>query len=62
MSRHATCAATGKRRYRTMESAEHAFAQIILHGRAIYRSRRAYECPHCKGWHLTSEEKRRHRV
>jgi hypothetical protein len=30
-----------------------------LRGRRHRRERRAYACPHCDGWHLTSQPKRR---
>jgi hypothetical protein len=46
-----------KRRYR-----DHAEAVRALHSRSLSEStrevkpRRAYLCPHCKGWHLTSRE------
>ena len=30
-----------------------------LRGRRHRRERRAYACPHCDGWHLTSQSKRR---
>ena len=30
-----------------------------LRGRRRRRERRAYACPHCGGWHLTSQPKRR---
>ena len=30
-----------------------------LRGRRRRRERRAYACPHCAGWHLTSQPKRR---
>ena len=30
-----------------------------LRGRWHRRDRRAYTCPHCEGWHLTSQPKRR---
>jgi hypothetical protein len=33
-----------------------------LRGRRHRRERRAYACPHCEGWHLTSQSKRRRRT
>ena len=60
--------AEGKRceekiRYRTHVGARWALWGIwvdrYLRGRRHRRERRAYECPHCGGWHLTSQVKRR---
>lgn len=49
-----------KRRYRDRVGALMALANIQgdRHGRPErrYREARAYECPSCKGWHLTSME------
>ena len=54
---------TEKVRYRTSVGANWAlwgiWADRYLRGRRHRRERRAYECPHCGGWHLTSQPKRR---
>jgi hypothetical protein len=52
-----------KIRYRTAVGAKLALWRIwvdrYLRGRRHRRERRVYECPHCHGWHLTSQSKRR---
>jgi len=52
-----------KIRYRTSAGAHFALWGIwidrYLRGRRRRRERRAYACPHCDGWHLTSQPKRR---
>ena len=48
----ATCR-TGKARYRDGVAAKLALARIDP-GDGRRRERRAYRCPHCRGWHLTS--------
>lgn len=52
-----------KIRYRTSVGARLALWNIwwarYVHGRRRRRERRVYECPHCAGWHLTSQPKRR---
>ena len=52
-----------KIRYRTSVGANLALWGIwvdrYLRGRRRRRERRAYACPHCGGWHLTSQPKRR---
>jgi hypothetical protein len=52
-----------KIRYRTAAGARLALWGIwvdrYLRGRRHRRERRAYACPHCQGWHLTSQSKRR---
>ncbi|WP_433700809.1 hypothetical protein [Nocardiopsis sp. CA-288880] len=47
----------GKRWFKDRISAELAIANIRRYGRAQSERmpRRAYECPACKGWHLTSK-------
>jgi hypothetical protein len=52
-----TCTTTGKTRYRDAEAAEHALAHLLIHGPAWHLPRRAYPCPDCGGWHLTSQER-----
>jgi hypothetical protein len=51
-----------KIRYRTAAGARWALWGIwydrYLRGRWHRRERRAYACPHCEGWHLTSQSKR----
>jgi hypothetical protein len=57
-----TCEATGKRRYRTRQDAKaeverawHLRASAALDERASsLRVVRAYRCPSCRGWHVTS--------
>ena len=52
-----------KIRYRTAAGARWALWGIwvdrYLRGRRRRRERRMYACPHCAGWHLTSQPKRR---
>lgn len=47
---------TGKRRYRDQASAELMLARITVQDdpRRAKLPQRAYECPNCAGWHLTS--------
>jgi hypothetical protein len=51
-----------KIRYRTALGARWALWGIwydrYLRGRRHRRERRVYLCPHCAGWHLTSQPKR----
>ena len=51
-----------KIRYRTAAGARLALWRIwvdrYLRGRRHRRERRVYACPHCAGWHLTSQAKR----
>lgn len=50
-----------KVRYADRWEAEHALASCELEswrGHPERRERRAYECPHCGGWHLTSQPRR----
>ena len=50
-----TCA---KRRYRDEIAAKLALARITAHGEAREKTpQRAYRCPACRGWHLTSQSK-----
>lgn len=48
---HALC---WKVRYRDAISAKLALATLQLKDKAGHTERRAYRCPKCKGWHLTS--------
>lgn len=46
----------GKTRYRDREEAKDAIRTIKLSGEVRdKRPVRAYECPDCRGWHLTSK-------
>lgn len=48
-------ACESKQRYRCRDEAEAAIASCAEHG---VRGLRAYRCPHCGGWHLTSKQAR----
>lgn len=57
--RDRTC--RGKLRYADQHAALQALASCMLanwRGEPKRRELRAYECRHCGGWHLTSQEKR----
>ena len=50
-----------KQRYESKVDAETALAHIQIkywQGAVRRREQRAYECPHCGGWHLTSQQRR----
>lgn len=50
-----------KRRFRDEIAALHALGRIaaaVPDERRPKRPIRAYHCQHCRGWHLTSQEKR----
>ncbi|TFI30103.1 hypothetical protein E4P36_04965 [Streptomyces sp. 4R-3d] len=49
---------SGKRRYRDRVGAQLALAVIRRRGTARRRETRAYRCPACRGWHLTSQQQR----
>ena len=53
-----TCVSSGKRRYRDKKSAlqvlRTAVATAALNPDSRRREQRAYKCPDCRGWHLTS--------
>lgn len=53
------CGPSRKVRYRSMEAAERVLAAILTGKRKRYghAERRAYECPSCGGWHLTSRDR-----
>lgn len=57
--RYLLCGPSRKVRYRSMESAERVLAQILTGKSKRYGhvERRAYECPSCGGWHLTSMDR-----
>lgn len=47
----------GKRRFRDQQEATHALHHIVSRGFVRQKTpKRAYECPRCKGWHLTSQD------
>lgn len=46
---------SGKRRYRDRIGAQLALAVIRHRGNNKRRETRAYRCPTCRGWHLTSK-------
>lgn len=52
-SQRSTCP-TGKHRYRDKIAAHLALARIDA-GHGNRREQRAYRCPDCRGWHLTSQ-------
>ncbi|WP_459545177.1 hypothetical protein [Nocardia sp. X0981] len=54
LPRRSRCAATGKIRYFDPETAELVLAGID-HDNPRRREQRAYRCPECAGWHLTSQ-------
>lgn len=47
-----------KLRYPDQVSALLALAVLQRQDKAGHNERRAYLCPHCHRWHLTSQEKR----
>lgn len=47
-----------KRRYRDQIDASLALAVLVRQDKEGHTERRAYKCPRCFGWHLTSQEKR----
>ncbi|MFF2383686.1 hypothetical protein [Streptomyces sp. NPDC058108] len=49
---------TGKRRYRDRIGAQFALAEAVNRDTERRREKRAYRCPACRGWHLTSKPKR----
>lgn len=55
MKRAAACP-TGKLRYRDQIGAKFALARID-DADPKRREKRAYRCPSCRGWHLTSKPK-----
>lgn len=48
---------SGKRRYRDKREADRALHRLAASERQEVPCR-AYECPHCAGWHLTKREMR----
>jgi hypothetical protein len=53
---------TGKKRYRDERTA--LFVLVSLRARRVCRSderrreQHAYQCPFCRGWHLTSQDRK----
>jgi hypothetical protein len=47
-----------KTRYRDRIAAQLALATIHRKDRPQARETRAYQCPRCRGWHLTSQNRR----
>lgn len=54
LPRRSRCADTGKVRYFDPETAELVLAGLD-HDNPRRREQRAYRCPKCAGWHLTSQ-------
>lgn len=52
-----SCGQTGKARYRDRIAALLALTSID-NADPNRRERRAYKCPLCRGWHLTSQKQR----
>lgn len=53
-TRRAVSCASGKRRYTDRIAAMLVLAQTQRFGSASRAERRVYQCPDCRGWHLTS--------
>lgn len=49
---------TGKRRYGIEQEADNALRRFWRTATQKHMPIRHYECPLCKGWHLTSKQKR----
>lgn len=50
------CSTSGKKQtFLTRADAERAIARIREHNTKTFACNRAYQCPHCKGWHMTSK-------
>lgn len=52
------CQQAKKVRYRDSLEAKMALARITNTSNRDRVPQRSYKCPHCKGWHLTSQNKR----
>lgn len=50
--------ACSKVRFRDELGAKIALSQIGVSDKTKRRERRAYKCPKCRGWHLTSQAKK----
>lgn len=57
MTKVRTC--NGKRRYRSHQEAIQSLHHIKNTSKRDRQPVRAYECPRCHGWHLTSLEEHR---
>lgn len=53
----ARCAESGKVRYRDEVAAGLALATLQRQDKDGHTEQRAYRCPACRGWHLTSKPK-----
>lgn len=53
---------TGKTRYKDEIAAKLALATIRQKAATVHEEQRAYRCPFCRGWHLTSKPRRRREV
>lgn len=51
------CATTGKIKHRDEIAAKIALGILATMPLRERKERRAYLCPFCKGWHLTSQER-----
>jgi hypothetical protein len=51
-ARQVTC--RGKRRYRDHQEATRALHHFAVNGTRDVKPVRAYQCPTCNGWHITS--------
>ena len=46
---------TGKLRYRDRLEAQLALLRVSTDDDPRRKEKRSYQCPHCHGWHLTSQ-------
>lgn len=49
---------TGKVRYRDHDEATRSLHTITVRSSRTKKAVRAYQCPMCRGWHLTSQAER----
>ncbi|WP_327335177.1 hypothetical protein [Streptomyces anulatus] len=49
---------TGKQRFRDDFEAKLALLRVTTSNSPRRQEKRAYHCPHCHGWHLTSQAKK----
>jgi hypothetical protein len=52
------CPATGKVKHRDEIAAKIALGIVAAYPLRERKEQRAYSCPFCKGWHLTSQERK----